>query len=422
MATTDDENPPPLIDGTNDSLSPYLLPAADLTLYWKFSQRLWKSPAVEPALPEAIQDWVTKERQRSFNDTVRLNYNSEAPPLTSRACICSCFGGTYLSGTLRGDAPIAKRLKERKPASAEAWITCPTEIDSTKFLVETFAIVDQLWQMTIGSGNEIPHGLVIFAGATNVAKSVLAKSFCLGSIQQALSVRQMNVKQRFPHLVSFEDPIEKWQLAKHSEPTIPIPLDAPMRSIAYDFCFTPRQKSVDVSGLSDALLDAKRQTPTCFFVGEVRDEGEWRDILSFAGTGHLIVVTTHAASLNETMARLLSAVGATDSVRRREVGGRLLACVHLTSGEVMSRKAVFPSMWLRQGAALNSLVADGLSSVIPNQSFVWSHQRFMEELQSKMSAAASKAAGLPASNLEESLRKAVIEMARKFDLQELRRQ
>ena len=53
------------------------------------------------------------------------------------------------------------------------------------------------------------------------------------------------------------------------------------------FASRRREKGKDVACLDEAINDAKRQTPACFFIGEIRDSNDWQRAVAFAGTGHL---------------------------------------------------------------------------------------------------------------------------------------
>ena len=152
-------------------------------------------------------------------------------------------------------------------------------------------------------------------------------------------------------------------------------------------CLSARQRGRDVNSLREGLDDALRQTPTCFYVGEVRDQNQWREIVDFAGTGHLIVTTTHAGSLTETFGKIFSAVGAQTSQQRREVASRIRLCAHLVMKELIfdesgerSQKNVLPEVWVNIRDAVNSMVSDGLGSLIPNNRYVLSRSQFLRHV------------------------------------------
>ena len=50
---------------------------------------------------------------------------------------------------------------------------------------------------------------------------------------------------------------------------------------------------MDAASLSNAGSNLLRQTASAFYIGEIRDDADWEQALFLAGTGHLIVTTTH---------------------------------------------------------------------------------------------------------------------------------
>jgi hypothetical protein len=140
--------------------------------------------------------------------------------------------------------------------------------------------------------------------------------------------------------------------------------------------YTPRQREVDVEDLAEALQDALRQTPKVFFVGETRNSQDWKALIDFAATGHLLITTAHAGSLVEAMHKIFLATKAKTSAERGEVAGRLLAIVHLkrvelsepaTSGAYRyNYNVLVPALWRRLPKGLNGLIAEGLASVLPH--------------------------------------------------------
>ncbi len=134
-------------------------------------------------------------------------------------------------------------------------------------------------------------------------------------------------------------------------------------------------------------MDARRQTPKCVYIGELRRPNEWRQVMDFAGSGHLIVVTTHAASVAESMSRILSGCDAKTPADRRQWAGFLRGIVHLEKPEIKhagdSKEIVLPSLWRGIGSARNALVTSGLSSVVPNSQFLDSRLAYFEKLASK---------------------------------------
>jgi hypothetical protein len=209
-------------------------------------------------------------------------------------------------------------------------------------------------------------GLVVVAGATNSAKSLITR----GLIHLYLeNVKIENDFRRRPHLVTFEDPIEKYFAedtytlrGAHSQADV-------VMSAFYDKVdYTPRQRAVDVKNLQEALRGALRQTPKVFFVGETRDRKDWRALIDFASTGHIVVTTAHAGSLLEAVHKIFLATGAKTPAARGEVAGRLLAVVHLKRMEIKDCECgvLVPAVWRRVPRGLNALTAEGLASILPH--------------------------------------------------------
>jgi hypothetical protein len=218
-------------------------------------------------------------------------------------------------------------------------------------------------------------GLVIIAGSTNSAKSLITRGLIQLYLENVLlgdtkpGAPKSNAKRR-PHLVAFEDPIEKYF---HAAPRTSADehgsqggaRNSPEGRIDY----TPRQLRVDAPNLRTALHDALRQTPKVFFVGETRRKEDWRALIDFAGTGHLVITTAHAGSLVEAMHKVLLATKARTPADRNEVARRILAVVQLKRTEVAGFEdcgVLVPSVWRRVPRGVNSLTAEGLSSILPH--------------------------------------------------------
>ena len=356
--------------------------SADLTCYWLRHQ----DPFSEPLI------CLDQRRQRGeydyvYEEPIVLSFGNEAKQRT-RGCLVSCYGGQAYSGTFR----LAGGCFETDALglTAENWL-CSSFQQGYPF--QTYRYAEELWNVIFANGKLHPDrgGLVVFSGSTNSAKTHFGQSFALMSIQYAIRKRNAEItksrhliqESRLPHLVTFEDPWETWKVAIRQNGCImqnAYVLSAPSDAVSIGFCFTPRQKDTDIGSLSAGLKHAKRQTPTCFFVGEIRSPSEWPTIIDFAGSGHLIVVTTHASSLNETMSRILSICDASTAARRRDIGSCLLGVVHLTKSRVNDVDVVFPAVWAQYPTALSNLVAYGLSSIIPNGYNVLGYSQFCPRL------------------------------------------
>jgi hypothetical protein len=218
----------------------------------------------------------------------------------------------------------------------------------------------------------------VIAGATNSSKSEIAT----GLIFNHLEKLKENAK-RLPHLVTFEDPIEKFyvpfndsieefqaEMAKRQLKTLSVKMPAFRSEVDY----SPREKDNDYTddkdegALRQALEDTLRQTPSCFFVGETRRKRDWRQLIDFAGTGHLIVTTTHAGSLTEAMRKIFEALEVKTPSQRNEIANRLLGVIHIRVES--ETKILLPAAWRRTPTGISTLTAEGLSSLLPHQPIV----------------------------------------------------
>lgn len=249
---------------------------------------------------------------------------------SGRVLACSCWKGTEWSVTLRRQRDHPPRPKKEDYFNEQEHVT-------------------QLLTSTIfpASGSE-EHGLVVIAGRTGSGKSWIAQAF----IERCLESEQV----RAPHLVTFEDPIEK----DFRQAGDPRKIDC-----------TQREKKKDAEdGLDEVLKDALRQTPRILFVGETRDRKDWKRLLEFAGTGHLVITTAHAGSLVESVGNILEGTDSSTPATRSIVADRLLAVVHVKSETDIATGSpisfLIPAIWHRTPLGIKALMAEGLSSLLPN--------------------------------------------------------
>lgn len=290
---------------------------------------------------------------------------------TGRALACRCFGGEYASVTCRDLGPAAGAASacaavrwpgapvqvveamEAGPAvpppapAQEAVATAPKSAEEQS----TDELVGELWRL-LGLDKRPVTGLIVIAGRTGSGKSVIARSF----IKRYLAHCGRDSPVRRPHLVTYEDPIEHRFAA------------GPREGVEQGFDYTPREKLIDVGSLEDATMDALRQTPALFFVGETREPEDWKTLLQFAGTGHLAITTGHAGSLVETMAQIIQAMKARTPAERSRVAGRIAALVHIRPYPIDPRtKVLIPAFWSRTPRSISAFTAEGLGSMLPNQ-------------------------------------------------------
>lgn len=313
-------------------------------------------PQREEALINALPDGEIKKQwrnrvflQRAFSDLIKETQ-------IGRGLICFSYVGKYLSITFR-------RYTAREGYAAE------TVTDRRKYLFSLAEYCDVIYKEVFErtDSTQHAHGLLVITGSTKSAKSEIAR---------ALIYRYLTTKKngtRKPHLVTFEDPVERFYA--NEKPQELDPWHAIQRSEPFSLIdYTPRQKGKDVSLLRHALTDALRQTPAAFFVGETRDKKEWELLLDFAATGHLIVTTAHANSLVEAMHKIFEARRVKTPADRSEIGSKLFGLAHLrmanvkTNDEGKTAEVLFPTLWRRTERGVAGLTSDGLASLLPHRS------------------------------------------------------
>lgn len=276
-------------------------------------------------------------------EPVRLDPSS----VTGRAIVSRSYRGRLLSVTFR----VKKAGTSYRPGAST----------SAKFPVSMKGYCDALYR-AIAVVKEM-RGLLVVTGATNSAKSEIAT----GLIDRCLEEWKGKNDGKRPHLVTFEDPVEKFYAAAAAgrlDRYRSVETEAAAR-LGVDY--TPRERGnagergKDVESLRDALTDALRQTPTVFFVGETREKAFWRQLIDFAGTGHLIVTTAHAGSLSEAMHKIFEALRVRTPAERSEIANRLLGVVHVRRHP----RILVPALWRRTPTGKNALTAEGLSSLLP---------------------------------------------------------
>ncbi|MCK9913825.1 type IV pilus twitching motility protein PilT [Microbacterium ginsengisoli] len=133
-------------------------------------------------------------------------------------------------------------------------------------------------------------GLVLFEGPTGSGKSTL----------QAALVREVNEKQQ-KHIYTIEDPVEFVHESQRS-------------------LITQREVHTDVDSFLQGLITAKRSKPGIILLGELRDPVTMRTALESAGSGHLVMATSHASAAPEAVS---SFIGSFPSDEQNEVSQRL---------------------------------------------------------------------------------------------------
>lgn len=335
----------------------------------------------------------TSRPRLSAASTVSFTEAGQSTVRTARGLLCFADRQRVVSATLRAVDP-QDGMTRPAPPDPSLWrqlivskFAPPEKREDGRGTYFWFSVKEQcdaLAEVIFPAG--VPrHGLVVLTGGTNSAKSEIAR----GLVDHVMNDAIKEKPARRPHLVTFEDPIEKYFVApgKVSDPscyraiaavlgpaTLAALPDQPASRLAplYGLDYTPREKGKDVHDLKQAFGDALRQTPKVFFVGEVREREDWHAVLEFAGTGHLVVTTAHAGSLLEAVMKILTAVDAHTPATRRLWASKVLAVVHLKAEEPKGtmgptdRRLLLPAVWRRTPAGLAALTAGGFGSIVPS--------------------------------------------------------
>ncbi len=324
-----------------------------------------------------------KKFNKHFPEVIKPS-QSQQLSMSGRALICSSYQGELLS------------ISFRKKSSESSYK--PHEGVSSEHPLSIKHYCDELYQAIFefgGARDVTKRGLLVITGATNSAKSEIAT----GLIYMYLDKQKKDSKRR-PHLVTFEDPIEKFYATGGIREASNFSVDMPAAKNGIDY--TPREKEKDVKSLGEILEDALRQTPSVLFVGETRNKLDWRRLIDFAGTGHLIVTTAHAGSLTESMHKIFEALRVKTPAERSEIANRLLGIIHIKHHD--DTKVLIPAVWRRTQTGKNALTAEGLSSLLPYKpkkdkdvaekgclGRAWFAERFAEKLSAEMKGALEKA-------------------------------
>ena len=254
-----------------------------------------------------------------------------------RALVCPCREGAQWSITFRKQAEFSKQ-----------------DPPSTVYLNDENVIPEILYELIFRS-NSSERGIIVITGRTGTGKSEIARQ-----LVNTYSQKHEGDERR-PHVITFEDPIEKYFDEKEG---------GGEKEGWEKRDYSPREKGKDAVNVQEAVNNALRQTPKVMFVGETREPKEWQQLLEFAGTGHLVITTAHAGSLVETMANILRATDTKTATERSAVADRIFALVHLRRDKVRSEdkdvQIIVPALWRRTPTGIKALMAEGLSSLLPN--------------------------------------------------------
>ena len=298
----------------------------------------------------------------SWHGPVSFRGPNDTELARGRGAVCGCYAGAHWSITFRRQWLNRNQRSAYQFGRADDASKYKADASRTRGFLNTFEQQVEVIYQAITPSTEFTDGLVVIAGSTGVGKSKIARGLIFKVLAELRESHRAAGKRR-PHLVTFEDPIEKYLFENRDGTALP-----PGRVARKGFDYTPRQKGLDVDSLEQAILDCFRQTPSVFYVGETRNERDWRLLTQFAGSGHLVVTTTHAGTLVEALRRILSALGADTPMLRAEAANRIRAIVHLRAGaDDQDRGFVLPALWRNTSTGVQALVAEGLSSLLPNR-------------------------------------------------------
>ena len=193
-------------------------------------------------LTDQQREILTMEKQVSFSASIGK----------SLFRITGYFQRGYVSVALR-------RLKEKIPTLKEL-----------HFPDEAVDVIDF---------RKLNYGFFIVSGPTGAGKTTSAVSL----LSDKLSLK------KGLHVVSVESPIEY---------KFPVSINQSV--------IEQREVGTDTPSFSQAMKDIVRESPNIIFVGEVRDADTARNCLWLATTGHMVITTFHAASIEETAGRFMS--------------------------------------------------------------------------------------------------------------------
>jgi hypothetical protein len=300
--------------------------------------------------------------------------------LKGRGHLCSCYRESFAAlvvrakiswnGTALSDLAEVegKSLREaaatREEGNLNAFESDPLD-PAADYYTGFREIYDAAWRILYRSDASDPlrrdpleQGLIVVAGRTGSGKSNIAR----GIIHCALStwsLRDRKTSDRNFHLVTFEDPVEKFLLKDPRE----------AQKIGVDY--TPRELNVDVTNLTDAMTEARRQTPSLYYLGEVRKDTDWKKILGFVEGGHLVVATTHAGSLVECFHKIMTGEDEKSPAARSRVCGLIRGILQIHRGHTRaigphkSKSFNIPTIWARTPEGVAAYVSNGSSAILP---------------------------------------------------------
>lgn len=187
------------------------------------------------------------------------------------------------------------------------------------------------------------HGLIVLSGATGQGKTTTA---CSLLHEYLLAFGDI--------AVTIEDPPEMM-------------LDGPHGN--FGRCFQLRLEEGEDFGT--ALHDAMRHTPRYIFMGELRKSYDASQALRAAISGHLVITTIHAGSVEETLNSLIKLTSGEESVEfaRDLLAGGLAGVINQTLIRARGQKPRLQIKYLFPGNdnGIRSLIRDGAVNQLSTQ-------------------------------------------------------
>lgn len=175
--------------------------------------------------------------------------------------------------------------------------------------INSFKIPKLVLRELAHAGKDGKRGMILFSGSTGSGKTTAACSLLLAYLNFYGGVA-----------IAIEDPPE---------------LKLNGQQGAFGWCY---QVPVKDGNFTAPLRQAMRQGPRYIFLGEIRDPESAHEALQAANSGHIVIATTHAGSIEEAINRLMKLVTAkVDTAIARDLMASGLAVV---SSQEMSRRAL----------------------------------------------------------------------------------
>ena len=271
------------------------------------------------------------------------------------------------------------------------------ETNGPVFLNDIRVICERLRDILFDEKGSTGHtgGLLAITGATDSSKSLITRGLIFMHMEK-LAKKARSAGNRKPHLITYEDPIEEYFIKDPSTKVQPFKADLESILDAFYIDYTPREKKFDARNLGGVTKDALRQTPAILFVGETRAPEDWEELIEFAGTGHLVITTSHSSSVVEAMNGIFRATTTDTAARRSEIARRILGIVNIRSANPpgTTLRALLPAAWKNTPDSVNNLIGDGLVSILPTKEMgYYGRTFFAKELICQLSAEAKNYLG-----------------------------